>query len=207
MKQRHHGILSDPVDLLPPHRVRELFDYDPLAGILCWRERPIRPGPDVSRDKGWNNRFAGKPAGCLTSFGYILVRVTPVLGTPLCVVAHRLAWAHYHGEWPVADLDHRNRIRNDNRIDNLRPATRAQNLANSRLRKDNTSGIRGITFIPRLQTWRASLNVNGRDVLGKTYATKEAAIQARSEAAQQFLGEFANEIAITGSGPEGPEAS
>lgn len=189
-KRRHNTELSDPVGALPPWKVRELLDYDPLTGVLTWRKRPIRPGPDVSRDKGWNNRFAGKPAGCLTPYGYILVGITPTYGTEEKVLGHRLAWAHYYGEWPVGHVDHRNRIRDDNRIENLRLASIAQNLANSGRRKDNTSGAKGVSFHASYGKWRARLNVNGREIFCEYFDSKVAAIEARRKIARKVLGEF-----------------
>jgi hypothetical protein len=46
--------------------------------------------------------------------------------------AHRLAWFYVHGKWPQSGIDHRNGDIGDNRIENLREATQAQNCANKR---------------------------------------------------------------------------
>jgi hypothetical protein len=108
-------------------------------------------------------------------------------------MAHRLAWAHYYGEWPCRHLDHRNRTRDDNAIRNLRLATVAQNRANSGLRKDNSSGVRGVSYQSARRKWRARLNVGGRQVFYGYYGTKEEAIRARQTAARSMLGEWATE--------------
>ena len=47
--------------------------------------------------------------------------------------AARLAWFYKTGRWPDPEIDHINRIRDDNRWENLREATRADNLANRAL--------------------------------------------------------------------------
>lgn len=59
--------------------------------------------------------------------------------------AHRLAWFYFHGRWPKEDIDHINGNPSDNRILNLREATRKQNAHNRRLGKNNTSGMRCVS--------------------------------------------------------------
>lgn len=191
--RKEYGRLNDPIDALPPSRIRELLDYNDQTGIFTWRERPVRLGPDVSRDKGWNNRFAGKTAGYINKAGYVLIRVCPTIHTPLSVLAHRLAWAYFYEEWPKGQLDHRNRVRDDNRIANLRLATVSQNMTNTTLRKGNRSGVKGVSFQTARGKWRARLNVNGQQVFYGYFATKEEAVRSRLEAARRFFGDFACE--------------
>lgn len=51
--------------------------------------------------------------------------------------AHRLAWYYVTGEWPSMDIDHINRVRDDNRFANLRHISRAENLKNRAVRRDS----------------------------------------------------------------------
>ncbi len=181
---------------LTPERVRELLDYDPFTGILSWRERPIRPGCERP-DKGWNTRFAGKPAGRPDKHGHIYIgiayrRLYETRNFP----AHRLAWAHYYGEWPVCDLDHKNRNPADNRIDNLRLATATLNLGNARQRKDNTSGVRGVYWDKKSRRWSAFITINRKVVNLGRFPNKAAAIHARQTLARHIFGEFANETPV-----------
>lgn len=82
--------------------------------------------------------------------------------------------------------DHRNGNRLDNRRSNLRPATKSQNAANSRMRSDNRSGYRGVSFHPASGLWRA------RVCERTTYhATPEEAARARDAIALAMFGEFA----------------
>ena len=93
-------------------RLCELLDYDPLTGVFRWR---------VSRGRV----LCGDIAGCFDGNGYRAVRLDGV-----DYRAHRLAWFFVHAVWPVADIDHINRRRFDNRLTNLRDVSRAVNLAN-----------------------------------------------------------------------------
>lgn len=62
--------------------------------------------------------------------------------------AHRLAWLFVNGEWPDGEIDHINGNKTDNRIANLRIASRSQNMVNRDApRCDNKLGMRGVTQI------------------------------------------------------------
>lgn len=83
----------------------------------------------------------GAVCGSLKPSGYVVISIKTKLYR-----AHRLAWFYCHGRWPNGDVDHINGNRSDNRIENLRESSRSENLCNSRVRKDNTSGARGVHF-------------------------------------------------------------
>jgi hypothetical protein len=100
---------------------------------------------------------------------------------------HRLAWAHVYGKWPDGHLDHADLDRSNNALDNLRPATRAQNNANRPLPRNNTSGFKGVHFDKGSRRWIA---VCGRRHVG-SFATKEEAYAAYVEAARLRYGDFA----------------
>src|SRR5436190_23425691 len=105
--------------MLTQEKLKEVLDYDPETGLFTSR---------VSR----GGRPASARAGCVTTKGYIKLS--------LCqkrYYAHRLAWLYVYGEWPSKQIDHINCVTDDNRIANLREATSAQNITNSRARRDN----------------------------------------------------------------------
>jgi hypothetical protein len=90
---------------------------------------------------------------------------------------HRLAWAMHHGRDPGShEIDHINRNPSDNRPCNLRLCTRGQNNLNTKVKRSNTSGIRGVSYDPSSikNPWRAYLR---QKRLGH-FATKEEAEQA-----------------------------
>jgi hypothetical protein len=103
-------------------------------------------------------------------------------------VAHRLAWFYFFGVWPESELDHVNRIRDDNRLENLREATPSQNNKNTVLK--NSSGFRGATKY--FNKWQSQIVVNGKKLYLGLYDTPEKAHAAYCEAAQKHHGQFWN---------------
>ena len=104
---------------------------------------------------------------------------------------HRLIMGLEKGD--PREVDHANGDGLDNRRLNLRIATRAQNNANRRLRKDNTSGYKGVVAnCKRPGLWVAQIMHNSKGYnLGTTFKTKEDAFSAYCEAATRLHGEFA----------------
>ena len=105
--------------------------------------------------------------------------------------SHRLAFLYITGEFPPSCVDHKDRNGLNNKWNNLRKANKTQNLANSKIRSDNTSGFRGVHFCKRDKRYQAYINFkNKRKNLG-SYATAEAAHNAYIAAAENLFGEFA----------------
>lgn len=171
-----------------PEVLRQLLRYEPETGKLFHTTRTPDFFPDTPRRANamsiWNTRFGGKEAfTCTDAHGY---KIGNMLGVGL--KAHRVIWAMVHGEWPEHDIDHINGVRDDNRLKNLRHATRAQNLANSR-KLPTPHGYRGIR--PHGQKWLAIISVNNRPRHVGVFATKEEAARAWDAAARHYRGEFA----------------
>ena len=97
--------------LITAERLRELLHYDAETGVFRWKVRPYRTSIQ-----------SGTVAGMIYA-GYRRIRVDGQM-----YQAHRLAWFYIHGHWPVNLIDHKNTIRDDNRLSNLREATRAENV-------------------------------------------------------------------------------
>lgn len=148
-------------------RLREVLRYNPRTGAFTRRIT-------IGRYK------AGDAAG--TDMGHYL----KIMIDGERYASHRLAWLYVYGRWPKRDLDHINRNKKDNRIANLREATPSQNVAWVPMRRDNTSGIRGVCFHKASQKWGAQI---GGKWLG-VFSTKRAAAAAcRAEHIKQF-GDF-----------------
>ena len=184
---------SAPAMKLTPILVPEIFDYNSLTGTLRWLSRPVRPWPSSGADRGWNTRCAGTLAGRPDRNGHLRIHIER-LGKPfISYSAHVLGWAHYYGEWPVSFIDHKNGVPSDNRIANLRLCTQAQNMANSRRRKDNQSGYKGVSWLKKQKKWRAYITNNNFIMPLGTFERLEDAVAARREAAFRLRGEFARE--------------
>lgn len=87
------------------------------------------------------------------------------------------------------DTDHINRDKLDNRRNNLRICSRAENVANS-FRSDNTSGFRGIWFNKRLKKWQAGLNKSGKHIYVGIFKNINEAVSAYNKVAVKYFGEF-----------------
>lgn len=142
---------------LTPNRIRELLDYEPATGLLFWK---VKPSMGVA---------AGAIAGHLTRRGYVAVRI---LGHEWKV--HRIAWAHYFGSWPTAEIDHINGQKADNRIANLRDVDRTTNQENMRRANSNSStGLLGAS--PHKTRFVATIKVRGVHTRIGSFATAEEA--------------------------------
>ena len=155
--------------MLTADRARELLSYDPETGILTWK---------TTRKKC----LEGSPAGGLCK-GYLTIGIDYRR-----YQYHRVAWLVHHGSWPSADIDHKDGNPLNNRLDNLRDASRSFNLANTRKRKGKALP-KGVTKIKsgyrvRLRKDRKTYNVG-------VYPTVEAAQSAYENTARKMYGEFA----------------
>jgi hypothetical protein len=161
-------------DGLTAERLRELLDYDPATGEF--RNRVQRGG----------RGRAGDVAGCVNDRGYQRIGVDGQRHR-----AHRLAWLYDQGTWPAGMLDHIDGDRVNNRIGNLRIATRAQNAANRRPRAGGTSQFKGVSWDKDRGEWRARIKVDGRwRHLGR-FTNPEDAARAYDLAAVEAFGAFA----------------
>lgn len=165
--------------------LRSRLNYDPHTGIFTWRPRDV---VSSKWDKFFNTRYAGKIAGSIRKDGYVEIRIDGI-----SYLGHRLAWLHYHGEMPVDDIDHKDRVTTHNWIENLRPATVSQNMQNTSIRVDNTSGIKGVAFDRGAGKWRAYIGIGGKSKYIGIFGTKEEARAARVAVADSNFGEFSTQ--------------
>ena len=138
-------------------RLRELFEYDPVSGLLKWR---------VNRQRV----KAGQEAGVLMRSGHVRVKIEG-----RSYMAHRLVWMLWYGVEPPALIDHRDGDPTNNRIANLRPATKAQNGQN---RPDAT----GVSLHQATGKWRAYITHRGKTKHLGVFENLESALCARRAA-------------------------
>lgn len=164
-----------------PEVLRQLLTYDPNTGELYWRERDYPPH--------WNTKHAGQPAGSVKMRrGRPTGIAVDISGVPY--FAHQLAWLMVHGSIPErTTVDHRNCNPLDNRLDNLRVATRSQQQANSRVLKKTLAGMKGVKL--HCGKYQARIKIDGKSRHLGTFATAEQAKAAYDKAAAELFGEFA----------------
>jgi hypothetical protein len=89
-------------------------------------------------------------------------------------------------------VDHVNGNILDNRRQNLRICTVAQNMMNSKLRSDNASGYKGVTWVKRWNRWQARIVISGKQKTLGSFGSPEEAHEVYCLAADMIYGEFAN---------------
>lgn len=154
------------IDLL-----REKFRYDPETGHLYLRESK-KTGFDID-----------SPVGYPSHHGHIRVWLVS-----RHMYAHKVAWALYYGAWPNGEIDHINRVASDNRIENLRIASKSENGANRVQR--NACGRKGVSSA-RNGKFRAQIQHNKKVMHIGTFESIDEAAHAYNKAAIQYFGEFA----------------
>lgn len=152
-------------------RLRELFH--------------VREDGQLIRNINQGKARAGAVAGNPHNAGYLRVTVDGKYW-----LAHRVVWAIVHGTLAPGEVDHKNGNRRDNRPENLRLASRADQLCNTARMRNNKSGTKGIWYDARRSRWRARVNVNGTE--HQSYHDCEAeAIDWLNRTRQELHGEFA----------------
>lgn len=143
--------------------LRKIIYYDPETG-------------------GFYRLESGKIAGCEYESGYVVIQI---YGHKY--FAHELAWFYMYGEWAM--VDHKDTLKPNNRLENLRKTTNQLNSAN-RSYIYNNSGAKGVYF--RNGKYEAGIKVNQKRIYLGQFKTLEEAKAAYAKAAIKYFGEFAN---------------
>jgi hypothetical protein len=151
-------------------KARELFDYS--NGVLYWK---------ISPRSGW----VGKPVSHKTTNGYLKARVDGKL-----IPVHRLVWLWHNRELPKL-IDHINGVRHDNRIENLRACTEAENCRNRKLDVKNSTGYANVVWKKKNQNYNVQIRVDGKKRHIGVFKDLELAGLVAEEARNKFFGKFA----------------
>ena len=95
-------------------------------------------------------------------------------------------------------VDHRFHNTHDNRKDNLRKCTNTQNVRNSKIQKNNTSGVTGVYWHKNRQNWNAFIHVNKKKIFLGAYAKFEDAVRARKIAEDKYFKDFSYDNSMNG---------
>lgn len=161
--------------MLTVERLKEALHYNRRTGIFTWKISTV------------SHVKAGDVAGSVNPVhGYTEIGLDSKLYR-----AHILAYLYMKGVFPLCDIDHRDTNRSNNSWGNLRLATRSQNMANGPIRKNNTSGAKGVSWYKTRNKWNAYITVDyKRKNLGYFDDIEKAKLAYRN-AAVLYFGEFA----------------
>lgn len=118
--------------------------------------------------------------GSLDKDGYLILKIKGKQHK-----AHRVAWLLYYGSFPQKEIDHINRKRTDNRICNLREATRLQNVLNTTRKPSPSTGICGI-YITNAKGLKKKYTVSLKGKHFRFYTIEEA-IKFKNEHNEQGI--------------------
>ena len=94
------------------------------------------------------------------------------------------------------DIDHINRNRLDNRRCNLRYVTHRENCMNSSMKKNNTSGFRGVYWRKDTKKWAAWIGFKGKSYHLGSFSIKKLAINKYQSKAKELFGEYLGEVKL-----------
>jgi hypothetical protein len=151
--------------------IYEIFDYK--DGSLYWKKNTT------------SRNTIGKLAGALDSKGYKQIRFDGKL-----THEHRLIFFMFHGYCPEC-VDHIDGNKLNNRITNLREASSAENQYNTKIRTDNTSGVKGLNFHKDSNMWYVRVQKDGVRYDGGLFKNKDEAMAKAESLREKLHGEFA----------------
>jgi len=144
--------------MLTQERLKEVLHYAFDAGVFHWL---VKRG----------SRAAGAPAGATDAYGYTVIRIDKRL-----YKAHQLAWLYQYGYFPDGNLDHIDRNKANNAIDNLRIVNQSENM-------QNQTRSRGVYLDKARNKWCARLKVNYKNIFLGRFDLYEDALSAYAAAA------------------------
>ena len=153
-------------------RLHELLEYYPATGLFRWRN------PTRRQAQGY---FKGNKS--VRNYRRLFIDGQHYM-------AHVVAWAMHYDQWPDHEVEHRNRVQDQNNVLNLRKATHAENACNRSDNKNNTSGGKGV--YPSGKKWRAMIRHHGELIHIGIFASFDDALAARQARATELFGDFSN---------------
>lgn len=145
-------------------RLKELLKYNPDTGIFTHKTNTTHKR--LGDKAGFLHSASGYRHLCLDGLEY---------------KEHRIAFLYMEGYMPV-EVDHKNRVKDDNSWLNLRPADRSLNCVNQGIRKDNTTGVRGLSYMEanKFCKWVVRIQRNKKQIR-RSFRNREDAINFINE--------------------------
>jgi len=167
-------VMTKAKPLPPLELVKQLLDYDPVTGCLRWRAGSQREAGNKYRVG--NTAYRRIMIGGKNYYAHRLVYLMQTQADPLDLHIDHIDGNGLNNSWR-----------------NIRVATHAENIWNSRRAASNTSGYKGVSKIKRCNQarWLAQIVVNGKQKYLGRFPTAELAHAAYCKAAAELHGDFA----------------
>lgn len=156
--------------MITQEQANQIFTYK--DGKLFWKS-------DVRPD------FIGKEVGTDSGIGYLKCTFKRKQ-----YLVHRIIYLMHHGKLPAV-IDHADRNRKNNQIENLRAANVSKNGMNGLAGKPSSTGCRNVTRDTRRNKFSVHLRIKGKSTFLGNYEDLELADLVASEARAKYHGEFA----------------
>jgi hypothetical protein len=166
--------------MMAAEHAKMYFNYDSTTGDLVWK---FNTGKKNMIGKAAASKSVDA-SGCTRLSVRIHKRVYSV---------PKVIWAITYGVWPDGDVDHINGVTTDNRLKNLRQASRTENLGNSRMHRNNKCGRKGVHWCTQRKKWKACVIKNRKKYHAGFHNDVESAAAAYLAKARQLYGDFATD--------------
>jgi hypothetical protein len=158
--------------MLTQNELQSILHYNSETGIF-------------TRKLSTSNVKIGSIAGYENEYGYIKISINYK-----SYLAHRLAWIYVYGTINKECIDHINGIKSDNRLCNLREASRQENNFNRKQSLKSFSGYKGVTWHKRDKQWRAQCTFNKKTIQIGCFDNAEKASEAYQNFVKELHGNF-----------------
>jgi len=148
--------------------LKKVVHYDPNTGVF-------------TRIKNIGRTKSGDIAGNYQREGYLRFKIYGKI-----YFSHRLAWLYVYGYFPENCIDHINRVKDDNRIANLREASLSCNMRNCNVQKKSKSGVTGVFWDKAVSKWWSQITNNKKYVFLGRFNDLSDAVIARLEAEKKY---------------------
>lgn len=162
--------------------LKDCLSYNPKTGHFRWNKRPISHFKNKQAWNAWNTKYSLKKAGYLESKdGYWRIRIDNT-----DYRAHRLAWFYVYGYFPENVIDHKNRNKSDNMIENLRESSQSCNLLNKSMQSNNSSGVVGVYFNKKRNKWYSRIVISKKCIWLGCFECFKDAVMARYNGEKKY---------------------
>jgi len=151
--------------MLTQKELKEILCYNENTGVFTWKTQPSKHVRE------------GDVAGCLNHAGYRVIKINKKIYR-----ACRLVWLCVYGFFPENYIDHINRKKSDDRVENLREVSVTCNLRNRGKMRSNSSGVTGVHYNKERKHYRATIMVDKKAISLGYHETKREAANARHKA-------------------------